>query len=260
MNEHVPALRDPATATPARGRFAQEKLLCAKAVLFDKDGTLFAFERGAGEIGQRLIHELTHGDRALSRALADTAGYDAARGRYAPDSLIVSGSWSELAVRWAEDLPLWRADELETWLHLEASSFARMARTPEAADLPSLLGRLTEAGLTLGVATHDGEAATRRQLERAGAARHFDFIAGHDSGFALKPDREMLDGFCAIAGLSPAEIVVVGDGRQDLRMARAGGALAAIGVLSGPADADVLAPEADLLLPSISDLPGALGL
>ena len=238
----------------ANGDLAQ-----ARAVLFDKDGTLFAFERGEGEIGQRLIHELSHGDRGLSRALAETAGYDAVEGKYAPDSLIASGSWALLAKRWAQDLPLWRADELEAWLRLEAVSLSRLARAPAAADLKTLLRRLCRAGLRLGLATHDVEASARRQLERAHIAELFPFVAGYGSGFAPKPDPSMLQGFCASVGVEAGDVVVVGDSVADLAMARAGGALAGIGVLSGPADADILAPEADLILPSIADLPAALG-
>lgn len=237
-----------------------ERLAQAKGVLFDMDGTLFAFERGAGEIGQRLIFELTHGDRDLSQTLASSAGFEPAMGSYSGDSPIANGDWAGLAQAWAPVLQHWREDELETWFQMEAASLSRVSRSPASDDLSSLLARFSAAGVALGVATQGEEAPTQNQLARAGVADAFEFVAGRDSGFAPKPDRAMLDGFCAAVDLEPHEVVVVGDSLGDLRMANAGGALAAVGVLSGPAGADILAPEADLLLPSISDLPDALNI
>ena len=56
----------------------------------------------------------------------------------------------------------------------------------------------------------------------------------------------------------PREVAVVGDNPHDLEMARSGGAGAAIGVLSGNSGADDLAPLADVVLPSIRELPAWL--
>ena len=81
----------------------------------------------------------------------------------------------------------------------------------------------------------------------------FDFIAGYDSGFGAKPDAAPVLAFAAAAGVAPAEIAVVGDSPHDLVAARAAGALA-IGVLTGPNEAAVLAPYADALLASAADL------
>ena len=68
----------------------------------------------------------------------------------------------------------------------------------------------------------------------------------------------MVLGFCRATGLSPHEVAVIGDSTHDLHMARAAGAGLAVGVLTGPArDAD-LAPDADVVLPSIAALPAFL--
>lgn len=237
-----------------------ERLAGAKGVLFDKDGTLFDFDRSWGALGYRVIVELSQGERRLARALAESGGYDLDAGRFAANSPVVSGSVSGLAALWSEILGDWTAEELEIWLRAEVGSMGAARMAPAATDLPGLLRRLRAGGLVLGVATHDAEEATRGQLARAGALDAFAFIAGYDSGYAAKPDPAMLLGFCAATGLRAGEVVVVGDSHHDLRMGRGGRALAAIGVLSGPAGPDLLAPEADLLLPSIEDLPDALGL
>lgn len=230
-----------------------------KGVLFDKDGTLFKPERSAGDFAERMIHVLAHGDPALARRLADRGGYDLGAGRYRDGSPIASGCAGSLAADWAALLPLWEADELETWIALERDSVTRIGAPALAADLPALLDRLIGAGLSLGVATHGREVAARRQLERAGVADRFSFVAGIDSGYAPKPDPAMLYGFCAAMGIAPKDVVVIGDAVADLQMGRLGGARAAIGVLSGAAAAQSLVAAGDLVLPSIEDAPDALG-
>ena len=59
-------------------------------------------------------------------------------------------------------------------------------------------------------------------------------------------------------GAPAGEIVVIGDNRHDLEMARSAGAGAAIGVLSGNSGRDDLAPLADAILASVRDLPAWL--
>ena len=61
-----------------------------------------------------------------------------------------------------------------------------------------------------------------------------------------------------LVGVPAAEVAVVGDNPHDLAMARSSGAGAAIGVLSGNSGADDLAPLADVVLPSIRELPAWL--
>ncbi|MDT8345349.1 MAG: HAD-IA family hydrolase, partial [Thermohalobaculum sp.] len=125
-------------------------------------------------------------------------------------------------------------------------------------DLPGLLDRLIARGFALGVATHDTEEGARVQLHATGALDRFGFIAGYDSGHALKPAPDMLLAFARCAGIPPASVVMVGDSRHDLEMVPAAGAALAVGVLTGPAVAADLAPHAHHILPSIADLPALL--
>ena len=60
------------------------------------------------------------------------------------------------------------------------------------------------------------------------------------------------------ASVAPAEVVVVGDSRHDLAMARAAGTGAAVGVLSGTSGHDDLATLADAVIADISQLPNWL--
>ncbi len=129
---------------------------------------------------------------------------------------------------------------------------------PTAADLPGLLAGLRADGYALGVATHDSEQGARVQLSGAGAEAAFDFIAGYDSGHGLKPGPGMLLAFAEATGIPPASVVMVGDSRHDLEVAHSAGAAMAVGVLTGPATREDLAPYADHILPSIEHLPALL--
>ena len=89
---------------------------------------------------------------------------------------------------------------------------------------------------------------------RLGIAGEIEFLAGADAGFGEKPGPGMALAFCAACGLSPAEVVVVGDTAADLMMARNAACAAAVAVLMGAATAESLAALADHVLPSVQEL------
>ena len=121
-------------------------------------------------------------------------------------------------------------------------------------DPRAVLAALREGGYRLGIMTNDAEANTRAQMQRLGIDDLVEFVAGYDFGFGQKPDAAPVLAFASAVGVAPNDIAVIGDSPHDLIAARAAGATA-VGVLSGPNGAEVLAPHADLLLPSIMKLP-----
>lgn len=228
-------------------------------ILFDKDGTLFDFEATWRHVIESVLDTLAH-DPALWSTMALEGGYEPQQRRFLPGSPVVASTTAEIARLWAKFRPDLGATRIERLLDdtgLEALSDPQ-ALYPTAADLPGLLAGLRSAGYMLGVATHDSERGARIQLGAAGAVSAFDFIAGYDSGHGLKPGPGMLLAFAEATGISPAEVVMVGDSRHDLEVARSAGAAMAVGVLTGPATHDDLAPYADHILPSIEHLPAFL--
>ena len=83
------------------------------------------------------------------------------------------------------------------------------------------LARLAAAGWRLAVCTNKPERLARRLLSRLDLARHFAAIGGGDSFPARKPDPAHVLATLAAAGGAPGRAVLVGDGVNDLRAARA---------------------------------------
>ena len=226
-----------------------------RALLLDKDGTLFDFQSSWGRWTAAFVRRIAAGDEAKARALAEELGLDLATARFRKSSPMIAGTMEVVvdAVRAVRP----GIDEAALRLDIAVSSAA--AEQVPVTPLAPLLGRLAAAGLGLGVATNDGEAPTRAHLARAGILDRLDFVAGYDSGFGPKPGGGMGAAFCQRLGIAPHEAAMVGDSAHDLLAARAAG-MHAIAVLTGPADAADLAPLADAVLPDIAALPDWLAL
>ncbi len=77
------------------------------------------------------------------------------------------------------------------------------SRAPLAPAVPlaPLLAALAATGLKLGVMTNDTEfGALSRTCSKAGIDRHFDFVAGFDSGHGAKPAPGPLLAFARAVG------------------------------------------------------------
>ena len=219
-------------------------------VLFDKDGTLFDFHATWNVWAVETMRSLSGGAAEVMARIASEIDFDLGAGRFNPTSPVVAGTNREAAECVARALPGQSLEEIENFLALSAAD----APLAPAVPLPEFLGRLAREGLALGVMTNDTEFGARSHLRNAGAEDLFDFIAGFDSGHGAKPAPEPLLAFAHATGLAPARIVMVGDSTHDLLAGRAAG-MQTVGVLTGMAGRDELAPLADAVLPDIGHLP-----
>ena len=217
-----------------------------KAVIFDKDGTLFDFRQSWGAWTLALLDRLapvTRGD------LGQVLGFDPVGFSFARDSAIIAHTSFEIA-----DLILPHLDGVSMPALLQImNDLGTSAPMVPAVDLPLVLAGLKAKGLALGLATNDTEGPARAHLGGAGVTHLFDFVAGCDSGFGGKPEPGQLLAFAAHIQLAPAQIAMVGDSLHDLEAARRAG-MKAVGVLTGPATRADLASQADVVLATIAEL------
>ncbi|WP_299880118.1 HAD family hydrolase [uncultured Sulfitobacter sp.] len=221
-----------------------------RGIVFDKDGTLFDFASTWEVWAQGFLARLCDGDRAAAAALGASIGFDYNARRFAPDSVVIAATPGDIVSAMLPQMPGWAPEALLDVINDEA---AKAVQAPAVPLVPFLQG-LRGAGYHLGVATNDAEMPARAHLDQAGVTGLFDFIAGFDSGHGGKPAPGQLLAFTAHTGLAPEVCVMVGDSAHDLHAGRAAG-MACVGVLTGIAGHDDLAPHADVVMPDIGGLP-----
>ena len=228
-----------------------------RGVLFDKDGTLIDFTATWRGLFEDMLDHYAGADQPLREALGRAVGFDVATRTFLPGSPVVADTSDVIARLMAELLPGVDAATIEDDANRRATATGAGDIAP-VDGLASALDRLIAGGARLGVGTHDSAAAAHAHLKALGVADRFDFVAGYDSGWGLKPGPGMPEAFAARIGATAADTVMVGDSIHDLEAGRAAGCALVVGVLTGPATVRELAPLADIVLPSVADLPDYL--
>lgn len=224
--------------------------MVTEAVIFDKDGTLFDFGATWEAWARVFLLGITNNDLERAKYVGHQIGFDLNTNTFRPDSIVIAHPVVEIASALAPHLPEYTVDILLQKLNSGAEDVPQV----EAVPLVPFLDLLQEWGLKLGVATNDAEVPARIHLTAAGVLGHFDFIAGFDSGHGAKPAPGQLLAFASEMDIAPGRVVMVGDSTHDLVAGRAAG-MQTVGVLTGIAGADDLAPFADVVLPDIGHLP-----
>lgn len=228
-----------------------------RGVLFDKDGTLLDFEATWTPVLKRVALEAAAGDARQAAVLLKAGGFDSASGKVRGGSVIASGTNADLVRLWWPRLVGPLLDRRIDAVNRAFLEHGRLHAVP-IDGVRGALSALAGEGFVMGVATNDVTAAAVAAIAALGLARFLPHVIGYDAVVAAKPAPDMVHAFAALVRMPAAEIVMVGDNAHDLAMARAAGVGAAIGVLSGNSGADELAPLADVVLPSVRDLPAWL--
>lgn len=112
----------------------------------------------------------------------------------------------------------------------------------------------------LAVISVRGTVGTRHFLEHTELAPYFAHVASGQTTQRSKPMPNQVYWLAEKLGIKPSECLIVGDTTIDIRAGKAAGAQT-VGVLSGFGKEDeLLAAGANLVLPSLADLPAALGI
>ena len=230
-----------------------KKLPAIKGLLFDKDGTLFDFEKTWNSWASRILCEVSEQSDVSIDELAAVIDFDLKTGKLLHQSIVIAGTHRQVTAALHIKLPNWNFDELESYL-LDV-----VIETPqyEVVPLKRLFQNFKSQGFFIGVMTNDTEKGAQAHLEAVGILDLLDFLAGSDTGYGCKPSPEPLLAFAEATNLKPDEIAMVGDSLHDLQAADAAG-MVKIAVLTGMATESQLKNYSDIVLPSIADLSNLL--
>jgi phosphoglycolate phosphatase-like HAD superfamily hydrolase len=214
------------------GASGQADLVMIKGILFDKDGTLLEFHSTQHSIYAALLACLKDDHQVpdpLLKQLSEALGH--LPDRLTPDSLIQFSTNQQIAhalfdtCRSYTDERGWRQPFDANDLLELIEQFSLSDDVPYVA-LPNVLETLRylrKKDYRLGVATVDTRTATVARLKKTGILEYFDYLgAGEDS--RPKPDTSLADRFCSQCGILPHELLIVGDGKNDMLFAQNVGA------------------------------------
>ena len=210
-----------------------------RLVLFDLDGTLVDSAPDIAVAANLLMarHGLSHHPLDAVRGMIGDGIETLVKRAFAANGIGLDAA--ELAERYREMLSVYGAHLVKlTTLRQGAAEAVRAARS---------------AGLATGVVTNKSEGFSRTILENFGLLAELDLVIGGDSGFARKPDPDMLLEACRKVGCSPVSAVLVGDSAADLSAARAA-VMPCILVQGGYSATPVDASCADVVIAEPGDL------
>jgi phosphoglycolate phosphatase len=212
-------------------------MMCIKAILFDKDGTLFDFEASWADWMAETIVRLARGDAGLA-GIWPPLRFDCRRAAFSRQP----GDRRNAARRRAADRAALAVHERRTDRRGSRKLGRRRADGRRPCPSTRCCAGSARDGYALGVATNATRSELDAHLDAAGVAElAFDFVAGCDSGHGAKPDPGHVPCLRRASGMSrPGSVVMVGDSLHDLKAGRAAG-MRTVGVLTG------LARRADLL-------------
>ncbi len=124
-------------------------------------------------------------------------------------------------------------------------------------ELEATLARLAAEGRRLAVCTNKLEWLSVRLLDTLALTQHFAAVCGQDTFGMQKPDPEVLRQTILRAGGDPANAIMVGDSRTDVRTARAAN-VPMVAVDFGYSEVPIETLQPDRLIGSFADLPAAI--
>lgn len=223
-----------------------------QGILFDKDGTLLDFNQTWLPIYLYAAREFANANEELAEALLTEHGFDRANNKFISGSLLAAGNNRQIAEAWSVQID--KPDQVEVISHQLHQIFNEQGakQATPVKQLASTLKQLKQSGRKLGVATADSHQGIINTLQSFDVLQEFDFLAGYDSGYGVKPEAGMVLAFCERMALEVSAVVVVGDNRHDIEMGRNANAGLCVGVLTGTSTRQDLETIADIVIDDIS--------
>ena len=238
-----------------------DRVFDPELVVFDKDGTLIAFDRMWHTWFAHLMEAIASQvslDAEIRESLAGTLGCNLDTDEWDPQGPLTIASTGEVGLLIAGQLYRHLGGTWDGALGLvhKAETTARELLmghdlVDPIGDVRARLQGLKDHGLRLALATTDARVSTERTLGKLGIASLFETMICGDDGIPLKPAPDMGLEICRRLGVAPPRAMMVGDTVADMDMARRAGYGQAIAVTSGALTREMLAPFADLVITDI---------
>lgn len=235
-----------------------------KAIIFDKDGTLFDYAQVWEDVLKESIDNAfkTMGkhDRGEAKgAMLRLMGINE-EGQCLPSGLVFTHRRARIFRRFILYCIRWRVNAIKAFrayhqsvTHSETLLTAKLS-TMDFSVQQHLFSFLKERGYRIGIITSDNDSSTALFLSLMGLEQYIDFVASRDSNYKAKPHPQAFLEFCRIFDLKPHQVAMVGDTLTDMLFAKRAKAGYRIGVLSGSNDSRTLARNSDVVYSDISSL------
>ena len=185
--------------------------------------------------------------------LANLLKYDYKTKTFYKNSPFIAGTEGETIRIILSLLPNYKEENLIKWLSKKSMSVAGKP----VDNLLKTLEQIQEKNIIMGVATNDSVSSALNQLGENNIKRFFSYIYGFDSGFGFKPGTGMQREFLRETNLLANEVIMVGDSMADIESGNKIG-MTTVAVLTGPLGRSELQKKSDIVLNSISEIPGLL--
>lgn len=236
----------------------------AQAIIFDKDGTLIAFDAFWVKVSQNALNDILSSigrcDIPIDELLA-CMGVE--NGVTDIDGILCKGTYAQMGCAINEVLKKYGFDiDKDETVKMVIEAYNKNADTGDVVatceNIADVLLKLKKRGIKLAVVTTDNEEITHTCLKKLGITSLFDKIYTDDGKTPVKPDPFCVNDISAVFGIDKENIVMVGDTMTDVNFAKNAG-ITVIGVGSCEKNRERLLGKADFVIPDISHIFGIIG-
>ena len=236
-------------------------------IIFDKDGTLIDFKGFWGLMTMERVKNMLNHPYVKAQNLEDKlkeyfpAFYGFTKdGRIKPFSILAQAGYqdslaSAATVLYQHGLEWIKAKEVATDAYKLADEKIDYAKHFQPLPFAEeVIQNLAYAGLKLGLASMDTIKRSRYCLELLKVEHLIPYVLGPEKIKNPKPHPEFVNSLCHEMGLMPSEVVVIGDGLNDIIMGKKAGVKLTVGVTTGVETRERLQSVADVVIDSLNEI------